>query len=282
MSVTITSGELEATFVPKLAMVGASLTHRREELLGMGNGVEGYRDRASTFGIPLLHPWANRLDIPLSSPLLHPDPNGIPIHGVNPSALPFDLLEQSPDRVVAEYTTERSPQALEVFPHPHRLEVAAEVTDSELTIHTTLHALGDPVPVAFGYHPYLCPPGADRSTWEITVPDMPQLELDDRMLPTGASHPAHIDGGPLGGRSFDDAFGPVDDGIAFSCRRRRAHDHRHLPGGLPLRPDLHAAGGTADLLRADGRPHQRAQDRRRAPDAGSGRITHRRIPDRCR
>ena len=194
MSVTITSGELEATFVPKLAMVGASLTHRREELLGMGHGVEGYRDRASTFGIPLLHPWANRLDIPLSSPLLHPDPNGIPIHGVNPSALPFDLLEQSPDRVVAEYTTERSPQALEVFPHPHRLEVAAEVTDSELTIHTTLHALGDPVPVAFGYHPYLCPPGADRSTWEITVPDMPQLVLDDRMLPTGASHPAHIDG----------------------------------------------------------------------------------------
>ena len=215
MSVTITSGDLGATFVPKLAMVGASLTHRREELLGMGNGVEGYRDRASTFGIPLLHPWANRLDIPLGSPLLHPDPTGIPIHGVNPSALPFDLLEQSPDRVVAEYTTERSPQALEVFPHPHRLEVAAEVTDSELTIHTTLHALGDPVPVAFGYHPYLCPPGADRSTWEIAVPDMPQLVLDDRMLPTGASHPAHVEDGPLGTRSFDDAFGPVHDGIAF-------------------------------------------------------------------
>ena len=118
--------------------------------------------------------------------------------------------------MVAEYSTERAPQALEVFPHPHRLVVDAAVSDASLTIRTTLHALAAPVPVAFGYHPYLCPPGADRGDWEITVPDMPQLELDARMLPTGASHPAHIASGPLGERSFDDAFGPVADGVAFS------------------------------------------------------------------
>jgi aldose 1-epimerase len=215
MSVSITAGELEATFLPRLAMVGASFTHRREELLGMGHGVEGYRDHASTFGIPLLHPWANRLDVPLSSALLHADPNGIPIHGVSPAALPFDLLEHGPDRISAEYSTERSPQALEVFPHPHRLVVEADIDETALTIRTTLHALAAPVPVAFGYHPYLSPPGADRSTWQITVPDMPQLELDARLLPTGASHPAHIAGGPLGDRSFDDAFGPVEDAITF-------------------------------------------------------------------
>ena len=77
MSVTITAGELEATFEPRLAMVGSSLTHRREELLAQRNGVDGYRDRGSTFGIPLLHPWANRLDVPLGSPLLHDDGNGL-------------------------------------------------------------------------------------------------------------------------------------------------------------------------------------------------------------
>ena len=282
MSVTITSGELEATFVPKLAMVGASLTHRREELLGMGHGVEGYRDRASTFGIPLLHPWANRLDIPLSSPLLHPDPNGIPIHGVNPSALPFDLLEQSPDRVVAEYTTERSPQALEVFPHPHRLEVAAEV-DRLGADHPTPRCTPSATrcPSHSATTPTCARPGADRSTWEITVPDMPQLELDDRMLPTGASHPPTSTAGrwataasttpsarlTTGSRSASPAAGARSPSPSWratatprSTRRRR----------------------TADLLRADDRPHQRPQDRRRAPDAGAGRITHRRIPDRCR
>ena len=199
MSVSITSGELEATFVPELAMVGASLDPPPRAAAGHGPRGGGLPRPASTFGIPLLHPWANRLDIPLDSSLLHPDPNGIPIHGVIPSALPFELLEQRPIGWSPSTPTERSPQALEVFPHPHRLVVEPlRSTTSELTIRTTLHALGDPVPVAFGYHPYLCPPGADRSDWEITVPDMPQLELDARMLPTGASHPAHIDGRPAG------------------------------------------------------------------------------------
>ncbi len=216
MSVTITAGELEATFEPRLAMVGSSLTHRREELLAQRNGVDGYRDRGSTFGIPLLHPWANRLDVPLGSPLLHDDGNGLAIHGVNPAALPFDVLEQAGDRVVAEYSTDRAPQSLEVFPHPHRLTVEAVVTASSLTLHTTLLALEGAAPVSFGYHPYLCPPGADRGEWQISVPPMTQLELDARSLPTGVGRASDIADGPLGDRSFDDAFGPVDDGIEFS------------------------------------------------------------------
>ena len=215
MSVSIAAGELEATFVPRLAMVGASLTYRGKQLLTQRGGVDGYRDHASTFGIPLLHPWANRLDVPLTSSLLHGDPNGIPIHGVIPTALPFELLDQRADRIVGEYSTERSPQALEVFPHPHRLVVEADVDEAGLTIRTTLHALAEQVPVAFGYHPYLSPPGADRSEWDITVPAMPQLELDARLLPTGTSHPSDIESGPLADRSFDDAFGPVEDGITF-------------------------------------------------------------------
>ncbi len=36
------------------------------------------------------------------------------------------------------------------------------------------------------------------------------------MLPTGRTVPGEIADGPLGDRTFDDAFGPVDDGIAFS------------------------------------------------------------------
>ena len=39
-----------------------SLTHRGEELLGQRGGLPAYRERGATFGIPLLHPWANRLD----------------------------------------------------------------------------------------------------------------------------------------------------------------------------------------------------------------------------
>ena len=51
---------LEATFVPSAGMVGCSLRHRGEELLGQRGGLRTYIEERSTMGIPLLHPWANR------------------------------------------------------------------------------------------------------------------------------------------------------------------------------------------------------------------------------
>jgi len=42
-------------------MVCASLRRGGEELLGQRKGLEAYADTGSTFGIPLLYPWANRL-----------------------------------------------------------------------------------------------------------------------------------------------------------------------------------------------------------------------------
>ena len=212
MSVTISLGPLAAVFEPRLAMVGSSFTCDGRELLGLRHGVEGYRERGSTFGIPLLHPWANRLDRPCDSPLLHPD-NGLAIHGARPASLPFELLEQSGPRVVAEYSTERTRRRSSVV--TTRLQVDAELNDFSLTIRTTLHALDEPVPVSFGYHPYLRPPG-ERSEWRISAPGLRRMHLDDRMLPTGAGELTTIDPGPLGDRTFDDAYGPVGQGAAFS------------------------------------------------------------------
>ena len=54
-------GELEAAFAPEAGLVGCSLTHRGEELLAQRKGLEEYARSGSTFGIPFLHPWANRL-----------------------------------------------------------------------------------------------------------------------------------------------------------------------------------------------------------------------------
>ena len=54
-------GELEAAFAPEAGLVGCSLTHRGEELLSQRKGLEEYARTGSTFGIPFLHPWANRL-----------------------------------------------------------------------------------------------------------------------------------------------------------------------------------------------------------------------------
>src|SRR3954447_27094625 len=60
--VTLSAGELEATFAPGAGMIGTSLRHRGDELLNQRDGLDAYVAEAKTFGIPLLHPWANRLD----------------------------------------------------------------------------------------------------------------------------------------------------------------------------------------------------------------------------
>src|SRR4051812_1766432 len=55
------SAHLDATFVPIAGMLGASLREGGVELLGRGLGVHCYARGGTTMGIPLLHPWANRL-----------------------------------------------------------------------------------------------------------------------------------------------------------------------------------------------------------------------------
>jgi hypothetical protein len=57
-ALTLGSGDadgLEATFVPIADMVGCSLRHRGEELLGQRGGLRVYIAERSTMGIPLLH-----------------------------------------------------------------------------------------------------------------------------------------------------------------------------------------------------------------------------------
>ena len=76
-----------------------------------------------------------------------------------------------------------------------------------LTIALTVAAAGNvPVPVSFGFHPYLRLPGVERDEWEVEIPVGERLLLDSRMLPSGEREPVRIDPGPLAGRTFDDAF----------------------------------------------------------------------------
>ena len=49
-----TDGGLEVTFVPSAGMVGCSLRHRGQELLGQRGGLRTYIAERSTMGIPLL------------------------------------------------------------------------------------------------------------------------------------------------------------------------------------------------------------------------------------
>src|SRR5436305_1166433 len=61
LTISSPSGSTEADFVPGANLVCCSVRHHGAELLHQGEGVRAYAERGKTMGIPLLHPWANRL-----------------------------------------------------------------------------------------------------------------------------------------------------------------------------------------------------------------------------
>lgn len=198
VSITSPGGESAAEFVPGANLLCCSLRHRGAELLDGGRGVDAYAERGKTMGIPLLYPWANRLsrhgyevagravELPVGEPgARYPvDPNGLPIHGAIPGHIVWEA-EADGNRLTAQVSWDGD-DLLALFPFRHRLSLQATVGDRGLTLTTTVHAdAGDPVPVAFGYHPYLRLPDSSREGWQVDLGAEQQLVLDDQMIPTG-------------------------------------------------------------------------------------------------
>ena len=238
LTLSSADAELEAAFVPDAGMVGCSLLHRGEELLGQRGGLARYVAERSTMGIPLLHPWANRVgrrhfwvagrevDLWAHPELYTLGPKGLPIHGLLAAAPGWsvDRHEDTPEgpRLVGTFDFAAREDLMSVFPFPHQLQFEAGISDQKLTIATTVRASGDvPVPIAFGYHPYLRLPGVDRSAWLVEMPVSERVVLDSEELPTGELERADVASGPLGSRTFDDEFEAPAEPFALAGGGRR-------------------------------------------------------------
>ena len=215
---TIVAGDLEAVFLPGHGMLGASLRHRNLEILRRIENLPAAAAKGSTAGIPLLHPWANRLagsqyraagrevNLDPSSRLLHLDEHGLPMHGVPWSLLSWKVTEAKEDAVAAQLDWTSS-DLLAIFPFRHRLEIAATMRADGLALETTLLASADgPVPVSFGFHPYFGVPELPRAQWRLELPAMRRLVLDARGIPTGEEEAFEGFDGQLGESNFDDCF----------------------------------------------------------------------------
>jgi galactose mutarotase-like enzyme len=215
----LTAGELQATFIPEMNLLGASLRLGGEEFLALPGGVGAYR-RIRTTGLPLLAPWANRLSgrgyragrvrVDLDGLNLYTDPNGLPIHGTMSAQETWHVSSVSTVGRVArlragfEYAGE---ELLAAFPFPHRLETSIDVDGRSLSVATTIRPSGGrAVPISFGYHPYFRLPGGRRSAWRLLLPRRRHVELDERGIPTGRSTPAPAEAEPIGARTYDDLF----------------------------------------------------------------------------
>jgi aldose 1-epimerase len=228
---------LEATFVPSANMLCSSLRHRGEELLAQNAGVDAYVQRGKTMGIPLLYPWANRLaafdyavaghtvTVPHDPLRIALDGNGLPIHGIIGGRLAWELRDApgaGADSLTAHMSwSDAQPELFEVFPFRHDLIYRARLADGRLKVEVTVHACGtDVVPVSFGFHPYLCLPGAPREGWRIQLPSMRGLQLDSAQIPAapGEMHPARDFA--LGEHVFDDGFEAVAEPARFTATAR--------------------------------------------------------------
>ncbi|CAN5735597.1 aldose 1-epimerase [soil metagenome] len=223
------SSSLTATYVPAAGMICTSLSDGGIEFLGQRRGLQAYVDAGKTMGIPILHPWANRLSastyevdgavVTLTDGAdgVRADEHGSPIHGVLAAYPGWNVISQSDNQVTAEVDFAGTPALLAVFPFPHVLTVTATLADRTLIVETTVTpTAAASVPLCFGYHPYLQLPGVARHEWLLETPAMRHRVVDTSGLPTGATEEWAARAEPLGDTVLDDGFDQVGDGSVFA------------------------------------------------------------------
>jgi aldose 1-epimerase len=233
--ITLRAGKYEATLRPDAAMLCASLRFLDDEYVAWPRTIEEFRAGRAT-AIPLLHPWANRLagdtydaagtTVSLAGLTLPHDPNGLPIHG-NLFAVPFEVKQTNDTRIVATLDYGSYPDKLRAFPFPHLLTVDVRLHPTRgLNIVTQVEPTADrAVPISFGWHPFVQLPNAPRAEWDLRWPACEHLEVDERIIPTGARTPQPPQKEPVAARTFDDHYALGSDRTfrisAGSGKRRR-------------------------------------------------------------
>src|SRR5690348_8259157 len=247
------SSALSATYVPGAGMIATSLSDGGTELLGQRRGLDAYVSAGKTMGIPLLYPWANRLsartyDVNGETVTLAPDAygvrvdnNGLPIHGLLAAYPGWRTQEVSEQKLTAVLDFGAHDELLASFPFPHLLEVAVELSARTLTVSTTVTPTADKaVPLAYGYHPYLQLADVPRAEWQVEMPTMRHLMLDDTGIPNGAVSESPAVAEPLGDKLFDDGFDQVSEGAVFAvsggARRLEVCFERGYPAAQVFAP----------------------------------------------
>lgn len=213
------AGDLTATWRPEHGMVATSLTHAGGELLGQRGGLGAYLAKGSAFGIPLLAPWANRLDgLRYGDVVIDPadaklDGNGLPKDGAL-AGRAWTVLSEEEDRLRAEFVADGP--VLAVFPFPHAWSVDVTLDPGGMTVATTLTATGElPVPVSFGWHPLFTLPGVARDELHVELPVLRQTVLDDRGIPTGEERDAVALDGALPAATLDAEYPSWDGDVVL-------------------------------------------------------------------
>jgi len=167
------------------------------------SSVDDFRARPGLNGIPLLAPFANRLDeqaFYANGKKYNFDMElgnvrgAIPIHGYLSATKDWKLVEAKADAKGAWVTMKldfyRNPQWMKQFPFAHTLEMMYRLEEGVLEVRTTIENLSvEPMPVAIGFHPYFQVTDSTREDWVLSVAAKTHWLLADNKIPTGQTEP---------------------------------------------------------------------------------------------
>jgi aldose 1-epimerase len=161
--------------------------------------VDDMRARPGLNGIPLLAPFANRLDEQAFyangrkynfDMELGNVRGAIPIHGYLSGTNMWKLVEAKADAsgawVASKLDFYRNPQYMKQFPFAHTLTMAYRLSEGVLEVRTRIDNLStEPMPVAIGFHPYFQLTDSLRNDWTLSVGARTHWLLAQTKIPTG-------------------------------------------------------------------------------------------------
>jgi len=216
--------EASLAIVPGIGNMAYRWCVRGTELLWFPfDSLRAFAEKPALCGVPLLAPWANRLDgdgywANGRRYLLNPelgnirrDANQKPIHGLLNFSHLWQPVEAASDAqsawAVSRLEFARHPALMAQFPFAHTLTMTHRLKDGALEVETQIeNHSSDAMPVALGYHPYfrlLAP----REQCRVHLAAREHLLLNSLVMPTGEHEPVRFaDPHPLSAGPLDDVF----------------------------------------------------------------------------
>jgi aldose 1-epimerase len=220
--------QIVVSIITSVGMIAYDMKVKGQAVLRGPASIDEFRAKpAGLPGIPLLAPWANRLDeqafyangkrYPFDMELGNVS-GAIPIHGFMTRTDQWQVLESKSDGksawVSARLDTFKQPAWMKQWPFAHTLDVTYRLQDGTLEVVTKVTNQSiEPMPVSLGWHPYYQLTDSPREEWTVSIPARAWWRLDYRKVPTGATEPAEkiFPGGKGALRDYnlDDVFGDL-------------------------------------------------------------------------
>jgi aldose 1-epimerase len=174
-----------------------------QNLVRTAASLEAFAANSGLTGMPLLAPFANRLDETAfyangkkyNFDLELGNVRGpIPGTGYVNGSKAWKLVEFQADAKSAWVTCRldfyRIPEFIKQFPFAHTITMTYRVSEGALEVHTRLDNLSsEPMPVVIGFHPIYELPDGNRDDWTVSVDAKTHWVEIPQRLPTGETQP---------------------------------------------------------------------------------------------